>query len=101
MKLKAANFQRCCKIEWKATCALPPIADNPSAPRSPTSTPFLPVHSTPALVSQLLCYCTLYYKIKNVFFTFVLVFMYYLCEKYYKPITVQYYVADYIRWVPG
>ena len=27
--------------------------------------------------------------------------MYYLCEKYYKPITVQYYRAYCISWVPG
>ena len=26
--------------------------------------------------------------------------MYYLCEKYYKHITVQYYIADCISWVP-
>ena len=26
--------------------------------------------------------------------------MYYLCEKYYKSITVQYYVADCVSWVP-
>ena len=26
--------------------------------------------------------------------------MYYLCEKYYKLITVQYYVADCVSWVP-
>ena len=25
--------------------------------------------------------------------------MYYLCEKYYKPITVEYYVADCVSWV--
>ena len=25
--------------------------------------------------------------------------MYYLCEKYYKPITVQYYIADCVSWV--
>ena len=25
--------------------------------------------------------------------------MYYLCEKYYKPITVQYYIADSVSWV--
>ena len=54
--------------------------------------------------SQLL-YCTtilfkvLYHKIKNVLF-FVFVFMYYLCEKYYKPITVQYYIANCISWIP-
>ena len=26
--------------------------------------------------------------------------MYYLCEKYYKPITVQYYIANCVSWVP-
>ena len=26
--------------------------------------------------------------------------MYYLCEKYYKPIMVQYYIADCVSWVP-
>ena len=26
--------------------------------------------------------------------------MSYLCEKYYKPITVQHYIADCVSWVP-
>ena len=26
--------------------------------------------------------------------------MYYLREKYYKPITAQYYIADCVSWVP-
>ena len=26
--------------------------------------------------------------------------MYYLCEKYYKPITVQHYIAHCVSWVP-
>ena len=26
--------------------------------------------------------------------------MYYLCEKYYKSIPIQYYIADCISWVP-
>ena len=26
--------------------------------------------------------------------------MHYLWEKYYKPITVQYYIADSVGWVP-
>ena len=26
--------------------------------------------------------------------------MYYLCEKYYKPITVQHYVANCVSWEP-
>ena len=44
----------------------------------------------------------LYCKIKNVFFIFCdcLFFMYYLCEKYYKPTTVKYYIADCVGWVP-
>ena len=31
---------------------------------------------------------------------FFLFFMYYLSEKYYKPITVQYYIDDCASWVP-
>ena len=26
--------------------------------------------------------------------------MYYLCEKHYKAITVQYYIADCVSWIP-
>ena len=26
--------------------------------------------------------------------------MYYLCEKYYKPITVQYHIINGVSWVP-
>ena len=40
----------------------------------------------------------LYCKIKKVFFIFLCLFlMYYLCEKYYKPITVQYNIANCVR----
>ena len=42
------------------------------------------------------------YKIKNVFFIFLCLFfnvMYYLCEKCYKPIRVQCYIADCVSWV--
>ena len=43
----------------------------------------------------------LYCEIWNVFFIFVyLFFMYYLCEKYYKPSTVKYYIANCASWVP-
>ena len=27
--------------------------------------------------------------------------MYHLCEKCYKPITVQYYITDFASWVSG
>ena len=52
--------------------------------------------SVKAAVMQLALYCTFqgtYCKILNVFFI-VFVCMYYLCEKYYKPVTVQYCIAD-------
>ena len=31
---------------------------------------------------------------------FVFVSMYWLCEKYYRPITVQYYIASCVSWIP-
>ena len=40
--------------------------------------------------------CTIRLKMLN--FCFFL--MYYLCEKSYKPITVLYYIADCVNWVP-
>ena len=44
----------------------------------------------------------LYHKIKNIFFNFLCLFCkYYLCEKYYKPITVQYYVASFVSGYVG
>ena len=39
-----------------------------------------------------------HYKIKYIYFC--LLFMYYLCDNNYKPITVQYYMADCVTWVP-
>ena len=42
-----------------------------------------------------------YCKIKKMFyFLCFLVFMYNLYEKYYKPITVQNYIADCVSWIP-
>ena len=35
----------------------------------------------------------------SLFFVFVCL-LYYLREKYYKPMTVQYYIANCISWVP-
>ena len=48
-------------------------------------------------------YCTFqvpYCKIKNIFQFLVFVFVYYLCEKYYKSIAVQYYITNCVSWVP-
>ena len=61
----------------------------------------------PALVWQWLYYPTvlckvLYYEIQNVFFIFCVCFlyMYHLCEKHYKPITVHYDITKSVNWVP-
>ena len=61
--------------------------------------------SIKAIVMQLVLYCTFpgsVYQIKNVFFIFCvcLFSIYYLCEKYYKPITVQYHIANCVSWAP-
>ena len=43
----------------------------------------------------------MYCKTKDIFSIFLcLLFMYYFCEKYYKPITVQQYIADCVIQVP-
>ena len=44
--------------------------------------------------------CKVGCKIKMFSLFFCLLFMCYLCEKYYKPISVQYYVADCVTWGP-
>ena len=46
------------------------------------------------------CCTVLLYFPKMFSLFFVCFFMYYLCEKYYKPITVRYYIADCVNWVP-
>ena len=41
------------------------------------------------------------YKIKDASLIFCVFFlMYYLYEKFYESITVQYFVADFVNWVP-
>ena len=39
---------------------------------------------------------TVRFKMFSVFFL-----TYYLCGRFYKPITVQYYIANCVRWVGG
>ena len=49
-----------------------------------------------------LLYFSRYYTVRLKMFSLFLclLFMYYLCEKYYKPIRVQYYITDCVSWVP-
>ena len=48
----------------------------------------------------LVLFKVLYCRILNVLFFVCLLSMYYLCEKYYKSITVQYYIVNCVSWVP-
>ena len=60
--------------------------------------------ASPYMPAVVLYYCVLfkvlYCKIKNVYFLCLFIFMYYLCEKYYKPIVVQYCIPACVSWVP-
>ena len=47
-----------------------------------------------------LLYFSRYCTVRLSIFIFVFVFIYYLCEKYYKPIALQYYIADCVNSVP-
>ena len=53
----------------------------------------------PAVV---LDYCTFQgtIRLKNVYLCVCFLCTYYLCKKYYKPITIQYDIADYVRLIP-
>ena len=90
--------------EWN--CSLPfvsSISDCSSALPSPTSSPFsnghlLPVSLMPPCLPPVVL---LYFSRLKIYFIFcVCFFMYYLCKKYCKPVTVQYCVVDCVSWVP-
>ena len=50
--------------------------------------------------SVILYYCTFQGTVlRDYFFFFGLLFMSCLCEKYYKPITVQYYIVNCVSWI--
>ena len=121
--LQVTNFQRCERasdsskepkpvpstsdVSDTAACPPSPIADDPSALPSPTPSP--PLSNSPCLFTRcqplyascctgLLYFsrhCTVRFKI---FYFLCLFFMYYFCEKYYKPITVQCYMAYCVTW---
>ena len=69
--------------------SLPPPISNSSCMFN--SSPCMPV---------LVLFKVLYCRILNVLFFVCLFSTYYLCEKYYKSITVQYYIVNCISWVP-
>ena len=82
-----------------AACPPSAIADHCSCPPSlhlfsPLQSVTLPACSlnvSPCLPAVVLYYCA--------FLFLHFIFTYYLCEKYYKPTTIQYYIANCVSWV--
>ena len=106
--LKDANV--CSGMNETAACPPSPTASDSSAPLSPTSFSPSPVSNSSHLFTRcqslytscwtvLLSFST-YYTIRLKMFSFCLLFICYLCEKYYKSITVQNYIVDCVSWVP-
>ena len=94
-------------VSETAACPPSPIADDPSA--LPTSSPspasnsclFSQCQPLNASCKIVLLYFSRYCTVRLEMSIFcVCSFMYYLREKYYKPITVQYYIADHVNWIP-
>ena len=83
----------CCR--WSSSSTIPLLSLFPSVTllaRSPDASCCMP---------DAALYTVLFkeYTVRLNMFYFLSV-MYYLCENYYKPITVQYYIADSVSWVP-
>ena len=97
IELNPARKRTCAinvRCEWNCSC-LPSIVDDPSALHLPS--PLLPpVKNSSFLFTQ----CQLlYYKIKNVIFIFLFLCII-KCEKYYRPITIEYYIAKWVSQIP-
>ena len=79
---------------------LPPPLPPPLSNSSCLFTPCQPLYaSCSAILLYFSRYCTVRFKMFSFF-----VYVCFLCimhEKYYKPITVWYYTADCVSWVPG
>ena len=79
-------------------CHLPPPLP---VPASNSSCLFTRCQPLDASCCSVLLYFSRYCTVRLKTFSFFVCFlMYYLCEKYYKPITIQYYIADCVSWVP-
>ena len=76
---------------------LPPPLPPPVGNSSCLFSPCQPLYASYCTV--LLCFSR-YYIVRLKMFYFLCFLMYYLCEKY-KPMTVQYYIANCVSWYPG
>ena len=88
-----------------ASCPASPVADNVSALPSPTSSPsssrwLCSLDASPCMPAVILYFSRCYSIKLKMFYFSVFVFMYYLYENYYTPITIQYYIASCVSRVP-
>ena len=107
MNPQVANFQGCERVftcpvtsgmSDAAACPPSPLAEDPSAPPFPPPVPppavtllACSLDAHPCIQLLLLCFskfCNVRVKIFSLFFVFI--FVYYLCGKYSKPITILY-----------
>ena len=58
------------------------------------------LNASPYMPADLLCLSRYYAVRLKTFYFLCLFFMHYLCEKYYKPIIVQYYLAGCVSCIP-
>ena len=59
-----------------------------------------PLYASCCTVCTTVLFKVLYFTFKMFNFFVWFFFMYYLCEKYYKSIILQYYVASCVSWIP-
>ena len=80
---------------------LPPPLPPPVSNSSCLFTQYQPLYAScySVLLYFSRCY-TVRLKMFSFFVCLFFMYQYCLCEKYYKPITVQYYIANCVSWVP-
>ena len=112
MNLQAVNFQRCetSGVSEIAACSQPPITADlqlylPHLPSllQPVSLLASSLDRQPQYASYytVLLYFSRYHTVRLKFiFYFLCLFTYYLCEQYYKPFMVQWYIDSCVSWVP-
>ena len=95
-----------------AACLPSPIPDSPLTLLSPTSSlskqesvtlPACSLDVSPYIPAVVLYYCTFQGTVLQdlkCFHYFLCLFFMCLCEKYYKPIIIQFSIADCVSWVP-
>ena len=94
----AARPVSCCRRPFVSalSCPLSPLQPVVLLACSPDASPCVPT-----AVLDYLLYFSRYCVVRLRMFIFGVCLSCIICEKYYRPITGQYYIADRVSWVPG